>query len=74
METLTAEQEMEARFAACDYLRPLGFRPVGGMVFYKDGIYYDLSAADLTQIDRIVSEGLLITSFPNQGEQSCSTK
>lgn len=67
MEPETKEQEQARRFAAVDYLRPHGFRPLGGWLFYKDGKTYDLSAADLTQIERIEREGLCVTKHSLDG-------
>jgi len=54
------EQDRINRFAAVEQLRPLGFYPVGGWHFMKGGTTYDLSAADLPQIDRIEREGLFV--------------
>ena len=73
MPPLTPEQERAARFAACDTLRGTGFYPIGGWLFMKDGIAYDLSAADLSQIERIEREGLFvveITDLPKQAQQT----
>lgn len=64
MEPETKEQDRERRFAAIDTLRGTGFYPIGGWHFMKDGKCYDLSAADLTQIDRIEKEGLFIVDNP----------
>jgi hypothetical protein len=44
-------------------LSPWGFTHLGNGVFSRDGVLYDLSAADLEQIDRIVREGLFV--IPN---------
>lgn len=69
----TAEQERAARFAAVEKLRGTGFYPIGGWLFMKDGIAYDLSAADLTQMERIEREGLFvveITDLPKQAQQT----
>lgn len=38
----------------------LGFTVVSCCKFSKNGLVYDLSAADLTQIDRIEREGLFV--------------
>lgn len=43
-----------------ELLGPLGWIPVGTMIFLKGSKVYDLSAADLTQIDRIEAEGLFV--------------
>jgi hypothetical protein len=68
----TPEQDQAARLAACDTLRSTGFYPIGGWLFMKDGIAYDLSAADLSQIERIEREGLFveITDLPKQAQQT----
>jgi hypothetical protein len=62
VEPETAEQEQQRRFAAVERLLPMGFRPLGGWLFRKDatGITYDLSAADLGQIDRIEQQGMFM--------------
>jgi hypothetical protein len=56
----TRAEQQRRNFAAVDKLRPLGFRPLGGMMSMKDGVSYDLSAADLDRIDRIEREGLFV--------------
>lgn len=69
----TAKEDQAARFAACETLRGTGFYPIGGLLFMKDGIAYDLSAADLTQMERIEREGLFvveITDLPAQAQQT----
>ena len=66
----TPEQDQGARFAACDALRGTGFYPIGGWLFMKDGIAYDLSAADLSQIKRIEQEGLFVVESPMQAQQT----
>lgn len=71
--TRTPEEDQRLRFEACDTLRGTGFYPIGGWLFMKNGIAYDLSAADLTQIDRIEREGLFvveITDLPVQAQES----
>lgn len=45
-------------------LLSLGFTHVAGWYFAKRGVVYDLSAADLSQIDRIEEEGLFVVSVP----------
>lgn len=60
MKSETEQQGRERRLAACDRLRGTGFYPVGGWLFMKDGKIYDLSAADLDQLDRIEREGLFV--------------
>ena len=57
----TEEQRRNQYAAACAQLIPMGFVSVGWMLFRKDGLIYDLSAADLSQIDRIVHEGLFLS-------------
>lgn len=61
------ERERQRGFAACNYLREhkTGFYPIGGWIFMKDGIKYDLSAADVTQWERIEREGLFVIDKPN---------
>lgn len=49
----------------CFALSDLGWQPVGEyhkreMKFSRNGKIYDLSAADLTQLDRIEREGLFV--------------
>jgi hypothetical protein len=66
----TEEEDRAARFAACDTLRGTGFYPVGGWLFRKGGVTYDLSAADLSQINRIEQEGLFVVDLEIQAEES----
>ncbi len=69
----TKEQEQAARFAAVEALRGTGFYPIGGWLFMKDDIAYDLSAADLSQIERIERDGLFvveITDLPKQAQET----
>jgi hypothetical protein len=74
MEPMTPEQEQAARFAACGILREHGFRPLGGWLFMKGDTAYDLSADDLTQIDRIVSEGLFVVEITDLPQQAQATR
>ena len=60
MQPPSKEQDRQRRFAAIGKLRPHGFYPVGGWLFVKNGKCYDLSAADLDQIEGIEREGLFI--------------
>lgn len=49
--------------AILNHLVPLGWIPFGKfmeMLFEKSGKRYDLSAADLNQLDRIEREGLFL--------------
>lgn len=67
----TKEQDQAARFAAVETLRGTGFYPIGGWLFIKDGVAYDLSAADLSQIERIERDGLFvveITDLPTHAQ------
>lgn len=59
MEPLTEEQDRQRRFAACDKLRGTGFYPIGGWLFMKNGVAYDLSATNLDIIDQLEREGKL---------------
>ncbi len=45
---------------AINFLYPKGWTPRGDWRFEKDGKLYDLSAADLGQINKIEKEGLFI--------------
>lgn len=59
------EREQDRRFAAVCLLQPHGFRPLGAWLFYKNGVTYDLSAADLSRIERIERierEGLFVVA------------
>ena len=40
-----------------------GFLPLGGSRFLKNSKVYDLSAADLTQLERIQREGHFVVAF-----------
>ncbi len=67
------EKDQARRFAAVDKLRPLGFYPIGGWLFMKDGKAYDLGEADLDQMERIEREGLFIveiTDLPKQAQET----
>jgi hypothetical protein len=70
----TVEEDRAARFAACDTLRWTGFYPIGGWLFMKDGIAYDLSAADLTQMERIEREGLFVVEITDLTAQAQQTR
>ena len=51
----------EAYMDIVNQLMPLGWMPIGAfgsMQFRKNGVNYDLSAADITQLDRIERERL----------------
>lgn len=52
----------------CFYLKPRGFVPLGNFLFSKNGITYDLSAADLEQIERIEKEGLFVVEAEHEPE------
>ena len=56
----TQEKVRQAR--AVETLVPQGFQHVGGWLFMKNQICYDLSAANLDMIDMIVSQGLYVVS------------
>lgn len=60
MEVETIEQRTAKYLRALVRLRPLGFIPLGNFRFAKNGLIYDLSAADLGQIERIEREGLFV--------------
>lgn len=58
-ETMTAERYLQI----INKLIPKGWMPIGqygSMTFRKSGRNYDLSAADLDQLDRIEIEGLFV--------------
>lgn len=51
----------ESYMARVNQLMPLGWMPIGAfgsMQFRKNGVNYDLSAADLSQLNRIERERL----------------
>lgn len=56
----TEEQEATAILNAVFNLSIKKFKWLGGWIFEKHGKRYDLSAADLTQTDRIEREGLFL--------------
>jgi hypothetical protein len=58
----TRHEDRLARFEAVKRLVPLGFRLIEGWEFEKNGVTYDLSAADLNMIDHIEANGLFVTS------------
>lgn len=60
MEPLSEEKETERLSNAKEFLESYNFKSVGGWFFLKDGVTYDLSAADLTQIERIEREKLFV--------------
>lgn len=54
-------QRSQARYIAALFLLcNRGFNPLGSWRFEKAGKVYDLSAADLEQIERIEREGLFV--------------
>ena len=62
-EPMTAEQYLQI----VNRIMPLGWMPIGhfgSMKFRKSGVNYDLSAADLGQLDRIESDQLFVTESP----------
>lgn len=60
MEPETFEQKRDKHDKIYKILIPLGWRPVGMLTFSKNGKIYDLSTADISQIDRIEKEGLFL--------------
>lgn len=56
-DSVDAQRRLEQ---AIDYLLPYGFIHVGNWRFSKDCRLHDLSASDLTQIQRIEREGLAL--------------
>lgn len=54
------EWEDELFLAAINRVWNRGFRPVGKWRFEKGGKIYDLSTADLNQLERIEREGLFL--------------
>lgn len=55
------EEQMNALHRKIELLVvPIGFATVARCKFSKDGRLYDLSAADLSQIQRIEREGLFL--------------
>ena len=59
----TTEEEMNALHQRIELLVvPLGFATVARCKFLKDGRLYDLSAADLSQIERIERDGLFLVT------------
>lgn len=60
MEPLSPEKEKELLTSVIARLKPLGFTMISKWMFLKNGNIYDLSAADLDQIERIEREGLFI--------------
>jgi hypothetical protein len=56
----TFEQQRVRHNRMLDTLEPLGWIACGMMTFFKGGKIYDLSAADISQIDRIEREGLFV--------------
>lgn len=62
MKPETFEHTVERHIEAVRRLAFDGFVPRGWMFFEKNGILYDLSAADLNQVDRIEREGLCVVA------------
>lgn len=56
----TKDQDKRNLIAATKTLKAAGFTPVGYWLFEKNGVTYDLSAADLSQIERIEREKLFV--------------
>jgi hypothetical protein len=59
-ESIDATSRDRKRLAELEKLPALGFTPVGGWLFAKDGRTYDLIVADLSQIERIEREGMFV--------------
>jgi len=57
---LDLEKDKENQKIAIARLKPLGFTMISSWMFLKNGNIYDLSAADLDQIERIEREGLFM--------------
>lgn len=57
MKPNTLKKEKERFAAACLEIIPQGWVPVGYWLFERNGKIYDLSAADLKQLERIEREG-----------------
>ena len=62
MKPLEKEAEKRRLGEATKKLILLNFVPFGSWLFFKGGNIYDLSAADLGQIERIENEGLFIVA------------
>jgi hypothetical protein len=54
----TQEQRAAHEREVRQHMVALGWKPLGGCNFERKGKAYDLSAADLSQLDRIEREGL----------------
>lgn len=57
---MTFAQKRAKHSEMVDRLDPLGWIPTGMFIFGKGDKLYDLSAADLDQIDRIEKDGLFV--------------
>lgn len=57
MKPNTRQKEKERFAAACLEIIPKGWLAVGWWKFERNGKTYDLSCADLTQLERIEKEG-----------------
>lgn len=58
MKPRTQKEDEKAKARARDFLVPLGWNHIGGWNYIKNGVLYDLSAADITQHEKIEKEGL----------------
>lgn len=52
------DQRVKEECKIISKIYPLGWKPRGDMIFEKNGILYDLSAADINKLERIEDEGL----------------
>ncbi|WP_150126571.1 hypothetical protein [Burkholderia cenocepacia] len=59
----TAEQLAEHERTVSRVVSRVGYLPLGRCRFLKDGKVYDLSAADLSQLERIQREGLFVVDI-----------
>lgn len=59
-ETLAHLRQRELH--AAHELNAKGWLPLGGFKFWRNGRTYDLSAADLNQLDRIEAQGLFLVA------------
>jgi len=54
------EELLEIELKVIKKIYPLGWIPKGNFMFERNGVLYDLSAADIKQLDRIERKKLFV--------------
>ncbi len=60
MKSKSKQQELKRELRVINKIYPLGWIPQGNFRFLRNGKLYDLSASDISQLDRIEKQGLFL--------------